>query len=277
MTASPLYETTALSNTSVPIRRQFRNVRRTRNGVPDVFPSSVTSMVNVSVRFGTGSPRSKIWAMTSSRTSRSAPGITGCPGATSSRMNCRRSRRLAGWLPQLRNRIELANGGLLIHPPEDGRDLDQQRPGGTAAEDGHVWRVPQFGGVDRLASRPADVLLRDEVRGSERHRRDPGRRSETACRPAPAIGRCRAGSSRSARVASDHERRPPASQVAGVGCVFGDLPAPDEADARWMKKTREALAIRPPAQVGCQSRATARTREEIVVAGHAKAGHRRWS
>ena len=31
------------------------------------LPSSVTLMVNVSVRFGTGSSRSKMWAMISSR------------------------------------------------------------------------------------------------------------------------------------------------------------------------------------------------------------------
>jgi hypothetical protein len=41
------------------MRRYVPNARRTLNGVAVVFPSSVTSIVNVSVRFGTGSPGSK--------------------------------------------------------------------------------------------------------------------------------------------------------------------------------------------------------------------------
>ena len=124
-----------------------------------------------------------------------------------------RSRRLAGWFPQLRNRIELTDGGLLVHAPEYRRDLDQYRPGGTAAEHGHVRRVQQFGGVDRLGSRAADVLLRDEVRGpqrcglirvhgwkqlaDQRHRSDPT--APQAARPA--------------RIACDHERSTAAREV----------------------------------------------------------------
>ncbi len=77
----------ALSKAIVPTLRQFLNVRRSREAGPVVSPSSVSSMVNVSVRFGNGSPLSKIWAITSSRKSRSSPGILGCSGATSSRMN----------------------------------------------------------------------------------------------------------------------------------------------------------------------------------------------
>src|SRR6185295_655582 len=50
----------------------------------------------------------------------------------------RRLRRLAGGLPKLRNRIELADRGLLVHTPEDGGDLDEDRPGGAAPEHGHV-------------------------------------------------------------------------------------------------------------------------------------------
>ena len=92
--------------------------------------------------------------------------MTGCSGCDEQSHEGRCPCRLVRWLAQLRNRIELADGGLRIHAPEHGRDLDQQRAGGAAAEDGHVGRVPQFGGVDRIASLPTDVLLRDEVRGS---------------------------------------------------------------------------------------------------------------
>ena len=212
MTASPLYDTTALSNTSVPIRRQFRNVRRTRNGVPDVCPSSVTSIVNVSVRFGTGSPRIEDLGHDFVAHVEVRTGNHGLLGRDEQPHERRCPRRLARWFSQLRNRIELADGGLLVHAPEHGRDLDQQRPGGAAAEDGHVWRVPQFGGVDRLGSRPADVLLRDEVRGPQRHgvvrvhRRkelaDQRQRSDLA---APVA-------SRPARVPGDHERRTAATR-----------------------------------------------------------------
>ena len=41
------------------MRRHVPNVRRTLNGVPVVCPSSVTSIVNVSVRFGTGEAHGK--------------------------------------------------------------------------------------------------------------------------------------------------------------------------------------------------------------------------
>src|SRR5215831_5515412 len=54
----PLYETTAWSKVILPMRRQFRKVRRSRKNGPCVSPSSVTSMSKVSVRFGRASPRS---------------------------------------------------------------------------------------------------------------------------------------------------------------------------------------------------------------------------
>ena len=174
------------------MRRQFRNVRRTRNGDPDVTPSSVTSIVNVSVRFGVGSPGSKMWAITSSRTSRSAPGITGCPGAARSRMKAGALVGSPAGFAQLRDGIKLTDRWLVVHAPEYRGNFDQDHAGGAAAEDGHVGRVPQFGGVDRFRSRSADVLLRDEIRGSQRHRRGPDRRLERACRRAPSSGSDRA-------------------------------------------------------------------------------------
>ena len=162
----------------------------------------------------------------------------------------RRPRRLAGRLPKLRNRVELAHGALLVHPPEDGGDPDQDRSRCAAAEHGDVGCVPKFSHVDRVAPRAADVLLRDEVRGSERRGvirircrkelADERQRSDPAAkRTSPAT-----------RVAGHDERRSAAREVTRVRRVFSDLPAPDEADAVGMKQTREAFAIRSPAKVG---------------------------
>src|SRR5262245_40157429 len=52
------------------------------------------------------------------------------------------SRRLTGGLPKFRNRIELAEGALLIDPAEDRGDCDQDRCGGCAAGARDIWRVP---------------------------------------------------------------------------------------------------------------------------------------
>src|SRR4029453_17125658 len=111
-------------------------------------------------------------------------------------------------------------------------------------------RVPVVGGLVRFGSRPADVFLRDEVRGAERHLvvwvdrwkqlPDQGQRSNATA----------SISARAARVPGHYERGAAAREVSRIRGVFRDLPPSDEADAIWMGEWGEAFPVRSPAQVG---------------------------
>ena len=140
--------------------------------------------------------------------------------------------------------------GCLVHATEHRGYFDQDRARRPAPKDGDVGRVPQFGRIDRFRSRSADVLLRDEIRGSQRHGvvRIGGWKELADERHRADLTAAQA--SRAARVPRDDERRAAASEVPGVRIVLGDLPSSDETDTVWMQQPLEAFPIRSPTKVG---------------------------
>ena len=114
---------TALSKLSVPIFRQSLNVRRSRKAGPVVVPWSVTSMLNVSERFG-----AEIAAIEDLRHHFIAKIKVGAFDARLARrdqqpheLRCARGRAIR--LAQFRDGIELPDARLLIDAPEREADL----------------------------------------------------------------------------------------------------------------------------------------------------------
>src|SRR5262249_19152194 len=132
MTKSPLYETTAWSKVILPMRRQFRKVRRSRKNGPCVSPSSVTSMSKGERALRPGVTavvdlRHDLVAEAQSRALDS--GLAWRHGETH---EGRRARGLALRLSELRNLVELANARLLVahaeHTPDDHQERHAQAP-----------------------------------------------------------------------------------------------------------------------------------------------------
>src|SRR6266849_3080637 len=126
------------------MRRQLLKVTCCDSARPCVEPLSVTSILKLSVRFGAGSPRSKICAMTSSRESKASPSILGCSGATASRMN-------------------LALRGLLVDALKNHAGNKRDGDAAAAPPGMNIRSVAQLRIVDIVRAFAGNILLGNEA------------------------------------------------------------------------------------------------------------------
>ena len=127
----------------------------------------MTSIVNFSVRFGAGSPRSKMRGMFR-REIEAGAGDSRLFGRDEQAHEFRRARRRPGGLAELRDRIELADGRLLIDFIEDSTRQQQDRGTGAAACERRVGRIPQFCVVDEFGVVATEIFLGHEIGRAER-------------------------------------------------------------------------------------------------------------
>src|SRR5262249_42262628 len=77
----------------------------------------------------------------------------------------RRSRGLVFGLAEFRDRVELADGDLLIRKPEGRQRRQEDGERTTASPRGRIGSIAEFSIVDRPAPRTPYVFLGDEIRG----------------------------------------------------------------------------------------------------------------
>ena len=121
----------------LPDVRQFLNVRRSRKAGPVVVPSSVTSMLNVSVRFGDGIALVEDVRHHLVAEIEVVPWNPRLIRRDEQAHELGRARRIAVRLSQLRDRVQLTDARLLIDAPEHQTHRQQDRHTGSRG----AWRV----------------------------------------------------------------------------------------------------------------------------------------
>src|SRR5262249_22116086 len=168
MTKSPLYETTAWSKVILPMRRQFRKVRRSRKNGPCVSPSSVTSMSK-----GERALRPGVTAVVDLRHDlvaevQSRALDSGLAWRHRETHEGRRARGLALPLPGPPIVGGRANARFLAPPPKPTPDDQKGRLANAPPQRRRVRSVEQFDVVDVVVMVAADILLSHETGGAQR-------------------------------------------------------------------------------------------------------------
>ena len=153
-------------------------------------------------------------------------------------------------LPELGDRIQLPDGGLIVDTAEYQADDKQQRCPGAPVGKRRIRSVPQLDIVDELGHRSAEIVLGDECRSRQRldvigvhgwkQLADQRQRSHLAA----------AGLGAAGGIARDHTGRTAAAEIAGVFRVLIDRPDAGQADAVRVHEPAETLPVRAPSEIG---------------------------